>query len=240
MPGPANRAGPAGEAVPLEPVSGPANRQEPAGGAVLLKPVESAFTPAAKVLPPLEGFVRVLNRTPGEGDRLFEPEGSAEGCASGECLPEEPAAPSDLPLSERWRAAVDSLKGQSPRYAKSLAFGRLVALRPGEVALAFPPEAAFHRATCFGSGRPAIEKALGLHFGVPTRLTEEALAPGAEPKSLAEEELKDRSDREKGIEAKVRAHPAVRAALRILGGELEHVQVLEQERAVAAEPEPES
>lgn len=126
------------------------------------------------------------------------------------------------------------------RHGKSLGFGRLLALRPGEAVLAFPKEAAFHRATVTGSGRATIEQALGQHFGRPTRLVDEpseALCAAA-PASFAEEDARQKVDREKGIEAKVRAHPAVRAAMRILGGELEQVQVLERTSPAQADPEP--
>ena len=127
----------------------------------------------------------------------------------------------------------------SPRHGKSLGFGRLVALRPGEAVLAFPKEAAFHRATVTGSGRAAVELTLSQHFGRPTRVIDEpseALCAAA-PASFAEEDARQKVNREKGIEAKVRAHPAVRAAMRILGGELEQVQVLERAAPGAADPE---
>ncbi|MBI3182537.1 MAG: hypothetical protein HYZ28_10395 [Myxococcales bacterium] len=125
------------------------------------------------------------------------------------------------------------MREASPRHAKSLAFGRLIALRPGEVALSFPKDAAFHRATVTASGRALLEKTLSEHFGQPTRIVEEE--GEAEP-SLAEEEARDRKARERQAEAEVRAHPAVRSALRILGGEIEYVQVLE-EKAPEEEPD---
>ncbi len=140
---------------------------------------------------------------------------------------------------DRWREAVESVRDGSPRHAKSLSFGRLVGLRPGEVVLAFPKDAAFHRATVTGSGRAAVEQSLGAYFGRPTRIVDEPsdAACAAAPPSFAELDSRARADREKGVEAKVRAHPAVRAALRVLGGEIEHVQVLERDRP-AAEPDP--
>jgi hypothetical protein len=157
-----------------------------------------------------------------------------------------PAAPLPSPAvpgasqQERWRAAIEAVKVALPRHAKSLAFGRLVAMRPGEAVLAFPKEAGFHRVTVTGSTRAAIEQALSQHFGRPTRIVDESSesACAAASPSVAELDLQDRAAREKGIESKVRAHPAVRAALRILGGELEHVQVLDRDRADGSEGEP--
>src|SRR5208282_4311966 len=70
-----------------------------------------------------------------------------------------------------WWAAVESVRAASARHAASLAQGRLVALRPGEVVLAYRPEASFHRTTVTGqSGRAAVERLLAVHFGRPTRI----------------------------------------------------------------------
>lgn len=105
------------------------------------------------------------------------------------------------------------------------------------MALAFADNAAFHRATVLGMSRPLIEKALGEHFGRPVKLADAPLsaAPGL---SLAEEEAQGRVERETSIDARVRAHPAVRTALRMLGGELEHVRVLEAEAEAPPSPPP--
>jgi hypothetical protein len=135
---------------------------------------------------------------------------------------------------------VDTVREVSVRHASSLAFARLIRLVPGQVALAFPRDAGFHRATVTGAGRALVEKALSGHFGRPTRITEEALeaAQDAAP-SLAEAQAKDRADRERSLEQDVRHHPAVLATLRILGGEIEHVEVFEKERPGPAEELPE-
>ena len=218
---------------------------------------------------------------------------SAEGCASGECLPSElpftatatappisgfaplsveraptPVSPADddeesdpqivVPsfgtaasprlkddptrtLHERWRAAVATVRDASTRHGSSLAHGRILWIRPGDVGIAFTRAAEFHRTMVSTSGRSTVEKALGDHFGQQTRLTiESAAAADAAPPSLAEEEAAVRQQREKGADLTVRRHPAVLAALRILGGEIEHIQVLEPELkddSAASEPE---
>jgi hypothetical protein len=134
---------------------------------------------------------------------------------------------------------VESVKSVAPRHGKSLAYGRLIALRSGEVVVSFPADAAFHRLTVTGAaGRATVEKALAAHFGLPTRIIEESAAAPTLPPSLAEEEARDRAVRERDIEQKVRAHPAVRSTLRLLGGEIEHVQVLEEEPPSAPVAEP--
>lgn len=172
-------------------------------------------------------------------DKLFAPEGSAEGCASGECLPDgtpvaaavaKPAAPtSDV---ETWRAAVEAVRLASPRHGKSLSHGRFVSLEPGTVRLAFPTDAAFHRSTVFGMSRQLIEEVLTKHFGRPTKVAEDTTTQSlqAAAPSIAEEEAKETAARHSAIDARVAQHPAIKNVLRILGGTVEHVQYLEPVR----------
>ncbi len=195
-------------------------------------------------------------------ERLFAEEGPAGGCASGECLPESepapvpalaarpapaaPAAPAAdntlrRPMQERWRAAVDAVREASGRHAKSLAFGRLVALKDGEVTVAYPPSQGFHKVTVTGNGRAIIEKALSEHFNRPTRLVVQDVAEGEGNApvgltSLAEQDAQERAEHERSTEGRVRSHPAVRATLKLLGGEIEHIQVYEQPARPAATP----
>jgi hypothetical protein len=177
---------------------------------------------------------------------------SAEGCASGECLPEAPTEPEKdaeeaelaaskaLPAVDRWKAAVDVIRLANPRLGKSLSFGRLVSLGLGDARLAFPPDAGFHRATVFGHSRAELESVLTQHFGEKIRLVEEKsdAAFQAAPKSVAEQEASAKATRERDIEQRVRENPAVLSVLRVLGGTLEHVQVLEP--APRDEPAPSS
>jgi hypothetical protein len=166
---------------------------------------------------------------------------SPGGCATGECLPETaPPAPrgrddATRPLLERWRAALDTVAAESPRHSASLKNGRLLSLREGEVAIAFRPDAGFHRTTVTGqSGRAVVERLLSVHFGRPTRLVVDE-TPGAAGggKTLAELDAEARAEHERATGQSVRNHPAILATLRILGGELEHIQVLEHERTGA-------
>jgi hypothetical protein len=176
---------------------------------------------------------------PASDARLFQAEASPSGCASGECLPEaKDAAPAPVlaapPTEGVWRAAVEAVRAASARHAASLAQGRLVALREGEVVLAYRPEASFHRTTVTGqSGRAAVERLLSEHFGRPTRIVLDDAAAATAPKSLAEQDAEARAAHEVSTDQSVRGHPAIRAALRILGGELEHIQVLERQRTGA-------
>jgi hypothetical protein len=177
---------------------------------------------------------------------------SAEGCASGECLPEddieeaEAAANQAPPAVERWKGAVESVRLANPRLGKSLSFARLISLTGGEARLAFPTDAGFHRATVFGHARAELEGTVSKHLGEKTKLVEEKSEAAWQqaPRSVAEQEADDKATREKAIEAKVRENPAVLSVLKILGGSLEHVQVLEpaqqRDEAVPQAPEEEA
>lgn len=216
-------------------------------------------TPLSRVTEPAPE-VRITNvRKPepaaAEDERLFPEEGSAEGCASGECLPDAPAesAPEPEPeatpapmshgrdnpghsAGERWRAAVESVKAASARHGTALANGKLLWLRAGEVGVGYTPAASFHRTqVASGTGRALVEKALSEHFGRPTRLTvEDAVGEAANTPSLAEQDAQARTAHQHTTEGKVRSHPAIRAVLKHLGGEIEHIQVLEPERPPAS------
>jgi hypothetical protein len=136
-----------------------------------------------------------------------------------------------------WRRAVEAVRAVSVRFGKSLSFGRLVSAEPGLLKIAFPTDAGFHRATVFGSARPEIERLISTALGQATRLQEDTstAALAAAPRSIAEQELSDRTARENSIDARIRLHPAVQNVLRLFGGQIEHVQVLEAVPAVAEE-----
>ncbi len=207
----------------------PPSRVEPVTPSEVLGPPASA--PREEAAPPTE-----VDRPPAStalevtGDeRLFPPEGSAEGCASGECLPEPEPEPAQLTSHDVWRRAVEAVRAQSIRFGKSLSFARMVSFEPGLLKIAFPPEAGFHRATVFGSAKPEIEKQISVAIGHAMRLQEDSsnASLAAAPKSIAEQELSDRTAREHSIDARVRIHPAVQNVLKYFGGQVEHVQVLD-------------
>jgi hypothetical protein len=241
------------------PVAPPEPPRAPAGATPLSRTTEPA--PAVRIT-----NVRKPELPPepppyaDEDARYYPEENSPEGCASGECIPEaaapavpepdpEPeAAPApapvvtggrdnpNLPLIERWRAAVESVKAAAPRHGAALANGRLVSMRAGEIVLGFLPAAGFHRtAVTSPGGKTTIDKALAEHFGRAVKLTvQEVSADDTRTGlSLAEQDAQSRAAHEKSTEGKVRSHPAVRAVLKLLGGEIEHIQVYEPERTSA-------
>jgi hypothetical protein len=164
--------------------------------------------------------------------RLFAREGSAEGCASGACLPEPVATPASAAPLERWKAAVEAVRTASPRHGKSLSHGRFLSMEPGTIKLFFPNDAAFHRSTVFGMSRQLIEEELSKHFGRPTKVMEDTSpnAHKAAAPSIAEDEARQTAARHTAIDARVHQHPAIKNVLRILGGTVEHVQYLEPVR----------
>ena len=142
----------------------------------------------------------------------------------------------NLPLGDRWRAAVDSVKGASLRHGTALANGRLLSMRAGEIVLGFLPTAGLHRMTVSAAaGKATIDKLLAEHFGRPVKLSFQDITADdtRAPLSIAEQDAQSRSNHEKSTEGKVRSHPAVRAVLKFLGGEIEHIQVYEPERPSA-------
>lgn len=172
---------------------------------------------------------------------------SAEGCASGDCLPDAPTQPAPAistgDAQHRWKTAVEALRGKNPRLGKSLTYARLISLSPSEARLAFPSDAGFHRATVFGHARTELQNLLGQHLGQTVQMVEEKSAEvfASASKSVAEQESHDKANRERNIESKVRQNSAVQSVMRVLGGTLEHVQVLEpapkDEGAASAEEE---
>ncbi|MBX5483843.1 MAG: hypothetical protein IRZ16_18635 [Myxococcaceae bacterium] len=130
------------------------------------------------------------------------------------------------------------MRSTSPRHGKSLAFGRLIRVSQGEVVIGFTPETDFHRTTVLGHGKSIIESVMAQHFGVPTRLVVDPTGAKMAPPSIAEEEAREKAVHERSVESRVRNDAALQATLRILGGEIEHIQVLERERPSVVDPEP--
>lgn len=144
---------------------------------------------------------------------------------------DEPARPASRPTDEAalWRRAVDAVREASPRHGKSLSYARFLGFTPEGARIAFPPEAGFHRAQVTGMSRAVVEAALARALKRPIKLVEDTGAQALQtaPRSIAEEEASDRASRERAINDKVRAHPALRTIMKHLGGALEHVTVLD-------------
>ncbi len=161
------------------------------------------------------------------------------GCATNECR-DEPApqasatapvpAPADDPTADvhaRWRDAVDGLRRENTIIGSCLSEGRLLWLRPGEVALGYPPAGHFYRSQLESTFARQVEEMLSRWFGAPTKLKLQEAAANA-PASVADTERKAREERRLRLRAEAREHPAVLAVQSILGGEIDDIEVLEE------------
>jgi DNA polymerase-3 subunit gamma/tau len=130
---------------------------------------------------------------------------------------DDPAAP----LAERWRAAVEEVEKVSPAAAPALRQAALLWIRDGEVGLQLPP--GLHAASA-ERRRAEIEGVLARHFGRKTRL---AITLGEAPPaeviaapSLAASDAAERRERSRRVREVAADHPNIRAAARILDGEV--------------------
>jgi hypothetical protein len=180
---------------------------------------------------PVPAFEPVALAAPEEPDEEPPPSGAAAFARSGKDDPTRSQ-------SERWRAALETVRETSTRLGASLSHARVLWLRPGDICVGYVKASDFHRAQLSGAGKATVEQALSRHFGRPTVLTVDPRPEAAETAlpSVAEQAQEQRAARDRGADQKVRAHPALAAILRTLGGEIEHIQVLEPERPAAAEP----
>ncbi|MCY1033187.1 DNA polymerase III subunit gamma/tau [Corallococcus sp. BB11-1] len=232
--------------VPSSPVAAPTPAAfAPPGPSTGAQPVSTASTPPAAFTPAPSPAARTPAPAAIAPPRPFAPPPAALEPEPPEPEPPPAAAPvasgRDNPnrsLPERWRAAVDSVKSTSVRHGTALANGRLLSMKAGEIILGFPPSAAFHKAAVTAAaGKATVDAALASHFGRPVKLTIQDVAQAQEAHglgmSISEQDSHSRATHEKSTEGKVRGHPSVRAILKMLGGEIEHIQVYEPERPAA-------
>lgn len=131
-----------------------------------------------------------------------------------------------------WRAVIAELKGQRrDLLAMALANGRVLEVAPGKVRLGFGPADAMFRSQA-ERGLKDAEAALLRVMGTPSRIVLEAVAAGAAERTVAQEDGARERAREERALRESREHPAVLAAMRILGGSVEHIRVLEPEADV--------
>jgi len=208
----------------------PTEHRDPAapGPSASAEPAEPGHPPLAltnrTIIPETRAAQKSLEEAPTERGPTAAPSASAEPTL---------IAPTATSADEqRWMDAVNFVRSSSPRLGASLAFGRPVSLASSELTIAFAKQSAFHRGIVGGSGRGQIEQMLSAHFGRAVRLRiEDASVNSAAPLSPAEREAQEKDARDRELAAKVRANPAVQAALRVLGGEVEQMQLLENSRA---------
>ncbi|HEY6908710.1 MAG TPA: DNA polymerase III subunit gamma/tau [Myxococcales bacterium] len=208
------RGAPAPAAAPA-PAGRPAEARKPPPGwsARAVAPESAPFRITAK---PAEPANANPNANPLPEPDLDEP-------------PPEPAPSRPLDLPSRWRLLIDAVRAaRKPAAASALEHAVPVKIDRSAVEIAYRK----------GDGRAliladkdtraaveaAFEKALG--FKAPLQITEQD-APAAV--SVAEQKQKQRARASESRIAQAKEHPSVRAAVEVLGGEIEDVRDLGEE-----------
>ncbi|MBI5542604.1 MAG: hypothetical protein HY901_01855 [Deltaproteobacteria bacterium] len=142
-----------------------------------------------------------------------------------------------------WRQLVNELKAQrKDLVASALAHGRVLILAPGMVRLGYGAADGMYRKQA-ERGQKDAEAILSRLLDQPTGLVFESVTAQDTTQSMAEEDDEREKAREAQLTRQGREHPAVLAAMKILGATVEHVKVLEAEEtgsdfaAVPEEPE---
>jgi DNA polymerase-3 subunit gamma/tau len=196
---------------PAAPGSAPSQDSppRPAGGANPQQPPPSR---TARAAPPPSGAVRAepVAREASRAAGGWEP-------LDAEVSP--PAATAAGAPADRWRAVVSALEGDGGSLlAIALKQAALVSLSDDEVTLR--PPAGLNGKTLVEE-RPQIEAALGRHFRRPFKVTLTAPDAAAVPAlSVAAVERAERESRAREVKQAARAHPNIKEAARILGGDL--------------------
>jgi DNA polymerase-3 subunit gamma/tau len=141
--------------------------------------------------------------------------------------PEPNGAP--LSLEDRWRALISAVKA-ARKMSQAAALEKGVPLRivPGTVAVGFrSPNDAL--ALEDADSRRGVEAAFAGVLGSAVKLVIEKLPAEAAVESLAEEKERAKGERKGKRLQQGREHPAVRAAVEVLGGEIEDVRDLGEE-----------
>src|SRR5437763_1547756 len=138
-----------------------------------------------------------------------------------------PAAAPEPDLQGRWRSLLDSVRAaRKAGAAAALEHAIPLKIDRGGVQIAFRKGAG--QAAIVQEARPAVEAAFekALGFRVPLQIVEQD-APA--DTSVAEQKQKLRAAASESRIALAREHPAVRAAVEVLGGEIEDVRDLGEE-----------
>ena len=170
---------------------------------------------------------------PGWGARVLAPDAAPLRAAptpppAADPEPEaEAAAERPLDLNARWRLLLDSVRAaRKPGAAAALEHAIPMKIDRSAVQVAFRKGSG--QAAIVQEARAAVEAAFekALGFRAPLQIVEQD-APADD--SVAEQKQKQRAAASEGRIALAREHPAVRAAVEVLGGEIEDVRDLGEE-----------
>ena len=148
------------------------------------------------------------------------PEAQPESESQGEPAPE--------PLAARWRRLIESVRA-ARKAGVAAALEHAVPLKIDKSAVQIGFRKGSAHATIVQEARAAVEAAFekALGFKAPLQLVEQEAA--AADGSVAEQKQKQRVAASSSRVALAREHPAVRAAIDVLGGEIEDVRDLGEE-----------
>ena len=163
--------------------------------------------------------------------RALAPEASARRALPKEPEPDREPEPEaerrPLDLHSRWRLLIDSVRSAGkPGVAAALEYATPVKIDRSAVQIAF--RKGDGRVGIVADAQVAIEAAFAKALGFPAPLQVVEQEASAEP-SVAEQKQKQRAEAQSSRIALAREHPAVRAAVEVLGGEIEEVRDLGEE-----------
>ena len=139
----------------------------------------------------------------------------------------EPAVARPLDLNARWRLLIEAVRA-ARKAGAAAALEHAVPLKIDRAAVQIAFRKGAGQAAIVQEARAAVEAAFekALGFRAPLQIVEQE---GAADGSVAEEKQKLRAAASEGRMALAREHPAVRAAVEVLGGEIEDVRDLGEE-----------
>jgi DNA polymerase-3 subunit gamma/tau len=143
-------------------------------------------------------------------------------------VPTEAEGPHSKPSTPTPTALINAAFAQSPRIGAALRHGRLRIWRDGELALAYP--AGDFRLSLLRSEKAEAERLLTAQAGRPIVLSLLEGETSEDAPSQAEVEARTESARLDQLRVTALESPAVRDAVRILGGTVDEVRVLSKER----------
>jgi len=130
-----------------------------------------------------------------------------------------------------WRAVVAELKVQKrDMLGSALAHGRVLSMAGDRVRLGYAETDGMYRKQVERSQRDAeaaLSKVLGRPMGIVLETVRLQEAPA---QSIAEEDNERTRARDERIRRSGREHPSVLAAMKLFGGVVEHIKVLEEEQ----------
>jgi DNA polymerase III subunit gamma/tau len=198
-------------------------------GGPVEKPADTRKAPAgwsSRVLAPDTAPLRATTPEPKKPEsQKPEPQKPEPPGPAREAEPEPEPAPESLP--QRWRRLIESVRAaRKAGAAAALEHALPLKIDRTGVQIAFRKGAA--HAAIVQEARPAIEAAFekALGFRAPLQLVEQDAPEGG---SVADEKQKLRTRASSSRLAQAREHPAVRAAVDVLGGEIEDVRDLGEE-----------